>query len=828
MKLLRKILKVGAIVLVVLILVLVVLGFWFVRRPWPEVNGTFYATGIEANIEVIRDGWGVPHIYAANEHDLFFAQGYVHAQDRLWQMEFNRLIGTGSLSKVLGPAPVPTDAFMRTIGLRRAAEKDWEMLDQEARDMLEAYAAGVNSYIDSHRNRLPLEFSVLRFEPEPWTPIDSLTWSKLMSLNLSLNQGWEIMRVRLAAKLGEDAAHQLFAPYRGPVIVPSEVLPGSEASEAGVGEAAAVVGARWGEPGSFAGPERDRAGSESAFRTVAGSLIAQPGSWGSNSWVVHGSRTASGQPLLANDTHLGLAMPSVWYEIGLHGGRFNDVGFSFAGMPLVVIGHNGRIAWGITNMCTDVQDHFIERLDAPRNPTKYEFRGEWRDLEIIPETIGIAGREPVQIPVRRTHHGPIMNDVDARLPRDKPMALRWPALDGGRLVEALMRLNLAGNWQEFHDALSLWDTPSVNFTYADVAGNVAYQTTGKIPIRPPGDLGLAPKPGWTGEYEWQGFVPYAEMPRSFNPPAGFIVTANNKVVDDDYPYYVAYDMADPYRAQRITEVLAADSSVTIADVRTLHGDVYSLAAVDLRPYLLGIEPEDELQKRALAEVEAWDNFELRIDSPGATVFKVWSWHLWRRILSDELQELYPDYREQAVNQLPMLIDLLAQPESPWFDDTTTAEVVETCDDAVRRSLADAVAWLAERYGSDPAGWEWGTVHPMIFGHVPLGQSGIGPLERIFNSDPLPLGGDAYTVNAALYSPNNPFAVNFGVSQRLIIDLDDLSNSLAINSTGQCAHAFHRLREDQIPMWGNGEYHPVLFTREAVEAGAKATLTLAPR
>ncbi len=804
MKLLRKILKITAIVLTVLIVAAVVFGIWYVRRPWPEVSGTLVAEGLEAEVEVIRDRWGVPHIYAANEHDLFFAQGYVHAQDRLWQMEFNRLVGSGSLAKVLGPPLAGTDSYMRTLGLRRAAEKDWELINQEARDMLEAYAAGINDFVDTHRSRLPLEFTVLGFEPEPWTPIDSLTWVKLMSLNLSLNSSWETVRLRLHAKLGEEAVAQLLPPYPpdGPLVIPPEARQPAATSEAGAAETPPVVGALLGKPGM---------------------------TWGSNSWVVHGSRTATGQPLLANDTHLGLSLPSIWYENGLHGGRFNDVGFSFAGMPLVVIGHNGRIAWGITNMCTDVQDYFIERLDAPSTPSKYEFQGEWRELERISETIEIKDGEPVTFEVIATHHGPIMNRVDPQLiaARAEPTTLRWPALDGGRLVEGLMQLNLAGDWQEFQDALSVWDAPSVNFSYADIAGNIGYQATGRIPIRPPGDLGLAPKPGWSGEYEWQGFVPWAEVPRSFNPPAGFIVTANNKVVDDDYPYHLAHDMADPYRARRITEVLSADTSVAIDDVRALQGDVYSLPAAALRSYLLALEPEDALQKRALAEVEAWDDLELRVDSPGATVYKVWIWHLWQDFLGDELGDLFPDYRRQALSQIPILIEFLAQPDNPWFDDTTTPEV-EGRDDILHRSLADAVAWLAERYGDDPAGWEWGTVHPMTFGHVPLGQSGIALLESIFNSDTLPLGGDAFTVNAGLYSLDDPFAVIFGVAQRLIVDLDDLSQSLAINSTGQCAHAFHRHREDQIPMWGNMEYHPVLFTREAVEAEAEATLTLVPQ
>lgn len=799
---LRRALKILGLTLAVLVVAAVALGWWFVRRPWPQVKGEVTAPGLGAAVEVIRDRWGIPHIYAAHEADLYMAQGFVHAQDRLWQMEFNRRIAAGRLGETLGPPLLDADRFLRTLGLRRAAEADWAVLGAEARAALEAYARGVNLYLETHRGRLPLEFTLLGVEPEPWTPVDSLSWGKLMGLTLSLNHPSELLRRRIAEKLGEDAVGRLLPPYPagGPVIVP------------GADAAATMV-----EP---------REALWRRFHPALAPLLAPGAAWASNNWVVAGTRTAGGAPILGNDTHLGLGMPSVWYENGLHGGRIDAVGFSFPGMPLVVIGHNGRIAWGITNMCSDVQDFFIERLDDPEEPRRYEYQGAWRDLEVTTESIPLKGAEPATLTVRRTHHGPLMNDVMEELAEAPPMALAWTSLEGGPLVEGLLGVNLAGSWEELRQALSLWDSPSVNFGYADAAGNIGYQSTGRIPIRAPGHRGLAPVAGWDGEHEWQGFIPFAELPSVLNPTRGFLVTANNKVVADDYPYHLAYDMADPYRARRMTDVLAADESFTLEDAQALQADLRSLPAAELVPYLLAVEPESGPQRRAQELLEGWD-FELRADSPAAAVYETWVWFLWSRLLEDELgEELMADYRALAAAQMPLLPAILARPDDPWIDDVTTPET-ETREEVVRASLAAAVAWLEERQGADPRGWEWGRLHPAVFRHAPLGASGIGILERIFNGPSMPVGGDTFTVDEATPGTQERFASTFGVSQRLIVDLGDLESSLAVNSTGQSGHAFHRHRADQTPLWQRVEYHPLPFGREAVDAAAESTLTLRP-
>jgi penicillin amidase len=787
--------------LVIIAVVLAGVGTWFVRRPWPQVSGMTAVSGLSGPVEVIRDKWGVPHIYAQNEHDLFFAQGYVHAQDRLWQMEFNRCISSGTLSAVLGEATLDTDRFLRTIGLRRAAEKDWGLIDDDTRAVLEAYAQGVNAYIGTHRDRLPLEFSILGIDPAPWTPIDTLAWGKVMSFDLGGNYAMELLRARIIAELGEETAQQLLPPYAGgaPVIVPPEAR-----------SYAWLRGAR------FEGLD-----ALSAFLGERGPT------WGSNNWVVHGSRTATGLPMLANDTHLSLNMPSIWYEIGLHGGRFDSVGFSFPGAPLVIIGHNSRIAWGVTNLGPDVQDFYIEKLNDPAHPTQYEFMGRWQDLQIAPETIEIKGQSPLTLNVLITRHGPIMNSVIRELKDAEPMALRWTALERGYLFRAVTLINLVTNWDEFRQALSYWDVPSQNFVYADIDGNIGYQSPGKIPIRAPGHQGLVPVPGWSGEYEWQGFIPFDELPSVFNPPTGFVATANNKVVPDDYPYHLAYEWAAPYRAQRITDLLAADDSITLDDMRNIQAQTYSLPAEALRPYLLAVEPGSDLQANALAQVEAWDLYN-EADRPGASVYQVWYWFLVQNTLADELgADLMQEYLGYPFAHVPMMVDLMAQADSRWFDDISTPQV-ETRDDIVRRSLADAVAWLREHYGNVPERWEWGRLHTMTFVHQPLGQSGIGLLESLFNSKPIPARGDNFTVDAASFSFDDPFVMNHGASQRYIADLSDLDQSRTIHTTGQSGQLLHPHREDFISLWQNVEYHPMLFSREEVEANAEETLTLTPR
>jgi penicillin amidase len=819
MKRIKRIAGVLGVVLLAVALIVAAAGTWFVRRPWPQVKGTVAVAGLSAPVEVIRDELGVPHIYAQNQHDLFFVQGYVHAQDRLWQMEFNRRVGSGTLSAILGDATLDTDRFLRTLGLRRAAEQQWATIDAETKAIMEAYAAGVNAYVDTHRDRLPLEFSLLGVDPVPWTPVDTLAWGAVMSYSLCGNYDSELLRARLIAAVGEAAARELMPPYNanGPFVVPagSPAAVGKSPLLDGSAVPAEAQGYAWLGDARFDGLE--------AIDDLLGRARADRGS---NNWVVHGSRTASGLPLLADDTHLGLDMPSVWYENGLHGGGIDSVGYSFPGVPLVIIGHNAHIAWGVTNLPADVQDLYIEKLDDAAQPTHYEFEGQWYDLEVIYETIEVKGGDPVPLDVLLTRHGPIMNDVLGTVPGGEPLALRWTLLEGNRLFQAVTALNVATNWDEFRQALRYWDAPSQNFVYADTAGNIGYQSPGKIPIRVPGHDGSVPVPGWTGEYEWRGYIPFDELPSVLNPPAGFVVSANNQVVPDSYAYHLSSDWAAPYRARRIAELLTDDANMTMEDMQAIQAQTYSLPAEALRPYLLAVQPEGDLQARALAQVEAWDLY-LEADRTGAPVYEVWYWLLVQNTFRDDLDsDLMDAYLGKGNVHVPAMVALMAQADSPWFDDRTTPQV-ESRDDMVRRSLADAVNWLSTGYGDNPDRWTWGRLHTKTFVHQPLGQSGIGLLEALFNDKPVAARGDPFTVDAAWFDFNQPFAMTGGVSQRYVADLSDWDKSQMVHTTGQSGQVFNRHREDMIPVWQAVSYGPMPFSRGAVEAEGRTTLMLTP-
>lgn len=829
MKNIRKWLVRIGIALLVIVIILTGVGAWFVRRPWPQTSGTIKVPGLLGPVEVIRDQWGIPHIYAQNEHDLLFTQGYVHAQDRLWQMEVSRRTANGTLSEAMGRPAVAVDEWTRTFGARRMAEQSWEELGDDSRTVLEDYAAGVNAYIDTHRNRLPLEFTILSTVPEPWTPVDIMAIGNLLVLMHSSNSGLESLMAKITTEFDEKIAHQLLLPppiEDAPVIVPAEAGMYDQ-----IGTAHQLP-PRAPEDTPIMVPAEasmyDRVKEASFGSGEADDWLGDPYLRGTNTWAVHGNHTTTGKPILANDLHQDLSMPSLWYENGLHGGRFDSVGFTLPGVPLIIIGHNQYTAWGFTSLHADIQDNYIEKLDNPDNPTRYEFMGAWYDLDVIHETIEVKGSEPVELDVFFTRHGviaPLLYTFD----QAPVVALRWTLHEGNETLTSIVKLNLAKGWDEFRTALQYWDMPVMSFVYADVEGNIGFQAAGKVPIRVPAHYGGMPVPGWTGEREWQGFIPFDALPTVLNPQQDFVVAANNKVVSDDYPYSLAFDYFPGFRARRIIDLLAAGDSVTIQDTQDIQTQTYSVFAGKLRPYLLAIEPENDFQAEALAQVEAWDLY-YEMDSIGASIYEVWYRFLLENTLEDELGEDLVEglvLRNNSIRSIPFLIGLMPDADNPWFDDVNTPEV-ESRDDIVRRSLADAVDWLSERYGDDLDGWKWGRLHTVTFVHTPLGQSGIAPLEKLFNSNEIGIPGSRYTVNGSFYWWTDPFNVVLGPTQRMILDLSNWDNSLAVNSTGQSEHLFHPHREDQISLWQNREYRPMLFTREAVEENAESVLMLTPQ
>jgi penicillin amidase len=802
-------------VLAALLLVVVALGLagfaygWgAVRRSWPQIDGTVQVDSLEAEAVVIRDRWGIPHIYASNAHDLFFAQGYVHAQDRFWQMEFWRRVGSGRVAEILGPSALESDRFIRTVGWHRTAAQELERLDDESQAVLEAYAEGVNAYISTHRGRLGLEFTLLRltgveFEPEPWTPLDTLCWAKVMAWDLGGNMDEELLRGHVAARLGVRAVNVLVPPYPAdhPLIVPH---PLTEASLEAVPRA--------------------------AFETH---FVEAGKNGGSNSWAVSGDRTETGMPLLANDPHLGIQMPSIWYEIGLHcspiGANcpYNVVGASFAGSPGVIIGHNDRIAWGVTNLGPDVQDLFIERIN-PENPNQYEFQGQWLDMDIIREEIRVAGEEePVVVFARLTHHGPLINDVAGGTEEEwsfglQPLAFSWTALQPGTLVHSILLLDRAGNWEEFQEALSYWDVPGQNFVFADVEGNIGYQASGRIPIRASGD-GSMPAPGWSGEYEWVDYIPFDELPHAFNPPEGYVATANNAVVGPDYPYLITKDWDPGYRALRVVELIEADPVLSPADMQAIQADSSPVWAREVLSHVRALSSDDPNLAEALDLLRTWDGRAVR-DSAGAALFEATRLHLIERTFGDEMGEQL--LRRAQMSAMDALVSLLAEPTSQWFDDVTTPEV-ETRDHVLLAAVEAAVEELTDAQGQDKTRWRWGDLHTATFENQSLGQCGIGLIEAIFNRGPVPVDGTIATLNNTGYSPDDPYGVSTVPSYRQIVDLGDLTRSVAMHTTGQSGHAFHRHYDDMVDPWRNVEYHRMLWTREDVEADAAGVLTLAP-
>ncbi len=812
-------LNITLILLAIILLALAAL-FYLYRRPLPQVSGSLKVKGLKAPVEVIRDKWGVPHIYAGNADDLFFAQGYVHAQDRLWKMELNRRIAHGRLAEIFGAIAFETDHMLRAVGLSRAARADVTRADAETMRMLEAYAKGVNAFVEANANRLPLEFILLGFKPEPWTPLDTIAWGKMMALNLSSNWAEEILNAALIGRVGPERAAKLRGEYPAgnPIILPDQ---------------------------SFAALMDQ---TLAQFREAKKWLPAGFGASGgmSNNWVVDGAKTVTGKPLLANDPHLALQMPSIWYENHLVSPELQVTGVSFPGVPAVVIGHNEHIAWGFTNSFFDVQDLFVEKFD-PDDPTQYEYKGKWEKAEFAREEIRVKGEAAARaVAIVTTRHGPIINPISAITAKQPAaIALRWTAHDEGNLQRAIMRINRARNWGEFCDALRDWTVPSQNMVYADREGNIGFYTPGNMPTRAK-PTPLTPVPGWTGEYEWTGRVPHDELPHALNPKQHYIVSANNQMVGKEYPHYLAAETMNGFRARRIEDMLTAKEKLSADDFARMQIDLYCAPAKPFCELLTKLSAEildqpalsaaKDKARQALDGVKNWD-YVLSADSAAATVYEVTQYYAVRRVFEPWLGDLTdhfigvgfrPILSDMVVTYMDrsMLIlqSILIKDEREWFKSADGEPLTRVAILAL--ALSDAIAYLQKAVGGDASGWAWGKVHPASFPH-PMGA--VKPLDKIFNRGPYPYGGDPHTVWQASWVPKLPIQPDGGFtpSYRQIVDLSDWDASRAIHTTGQSGHPASKHYDDMIPMWLKGEYHPMLWAREKVEANAEAKLVLEP-
>ncbi len=846
-----------AAVLVLALVITLVAGVAAVRRPFPQTSGEIELAGLEAPVEVVRDEQGVPHLYGDSIADLVKAQGYVHAQDRFYEMDVRRHATAGRLAELFGEAALESDLLVRTLGWRRIAEEELALVEPETRRLLEAYADGVTAYLEQHSpGEIAVQYSLLRltgldYRPEPWSAVDSLAWLKAMAWDLRGNMVQEVGRALALTTVGPERTQDLYPSYPydehrpivdGGLVVDDVFEP--EATTGGTRNPArpAPMPA---ELGAEAVAALERVGD--GVRRMP-PLLGRGNGIGSNSWVVSGDHTESGLPLLANDPHLGVSLPGVWHQVGLHCRTVSadcplDVsGFGFSGVPGVVIGHNADIAWGFTNLSPDVTDLYVERIREDR----WLHGGRWRDLTVREETLRVRGGEDLTLAVRSTAHGPIVSDASLELgalaqraPVGRPLtqpageeyavSLAWTALQPGRTADAILKLNLATDWESFREAVSTFEVPSQNLVYADTTGVIGYQAPGRIPIRKSGNDGRLPAAGWLPENDWTGsYVPFQALPYVVDPPEGFLVTANQAVTGPGYRYHLTDDWDHGYRAQQIRErletLVGAEEPISTEDLTDLQLDERHPLAATLLPWLLEVELPAGYDSEGQEVLADWDG-RATADSAGAAYFNVVWRNLLARTFQDELPlEQWPDGGDRWYAVVERLLD---EPRNGWWDDLTTDDRVEDRDDILRAALLDARDEITRLRSRNPQGWSWGDLHRLDLYDATLGTSGIGLVEWLVNRDGWGVGGGSATVNATGWDATLGYQVATAPSMRMVVDLADPDASRWVNLTGVSGHPFHEHFTDQTDTWAAGETYAWPFTRSAVDAAADDTLILLP-
>lgn len=770
----------------------------FLNRAVPQTSGSMTVAGLRKPIEIIRDTWGVPHIYAQTEDDLFFGQGYAHAQDRLFQMDANRRVGTGRMSEIVGPPGLASDRMARIFGWRQAAQAQADQIlqDPDSLAVSHAFARGVNTFIA--QNRLPAEFTLLAYKPEPWGILDSSAWGSVLAWGLSVNWESELIRTLLIDHLGADKAADLQPDYTDeyPTILSTN-----------------QVGARLAQELLSA---YHKAMSDLPIRTPAGQGL------GSNNWTISGQHTASGRPILANDPHLPPIFPTIWYENHLEGGRYKISGFSSPGIPGIIIGHNEQIAWGVTNGFPDVQDLYIETFDE-QDPTRYLVGDEWEEADMRQETIHVRGwRKPQIETVPWTRHGPVITSL---IPHEtRAIALRWASHQPHNHLKAMLQMCRADDWASFRASLQHWAFPPQNVVYADVAGNIGYMLPGRIPQRAQG-IGAVPVPGRDPAHDWQGWLPFDQLPFAYNPAKGYIVTANNKVVGDDYPHLLTSEWLAPYRASRIAQRLEAERPLTIQGNNHIQNDTVSLLA---RRFLktalprLTVTPAIE---QAYQTLQAW-NHDMRASDIAPSIYFSWYVHftdaVWAQALGDDMVAQL--LGKKALREFPgsPLHEVGFELTVRWLETGAPAWVGDIIPH-LQPALEAGLVALAQTVGEDPAGWQWGNLHKLELHHHLTRLPGLG---RLWKPITLPLGGSGNTVNQADVPPHfPPGPVHTIASCRMVLDVGAWDNSISALPGGQSGHPASDHYQDQVEQWHKGQTHPMLFSRAQVLAHAKETLWL---
>lgn len=767
----------------------------------PQSVERTHVEGLSAPVEVLRDRHGVPHIFAASTNDAAFGIGYVHAQDRLWQMESMRRLGAGRLAEVLGSPALKSDRFMRTLGLYRLAEQQYASLSKDVQQALDAYVAGVNAWLINHKGPLPPEFIVLGIEPEPWRPADSLVWIKIMALRLATNRRTEILRAQLSNFLTPKQVNDLWSP-----------LPDSD-------------------------PITIEDSATSNHSLKFDKVLDQEPDWqrlprsASNVWAVVGDLTTTGKPLLANDPHLGFSAPVLWYLLSIKTQDMELSGATGPGFPFPILGHNHRIAWGISATGSDIEDLYVERVDS-ENPMRYLTPDGPKTFVTRVETIGVKDADDVTLSVRETRHGPVISDFvepTQNIPNiaehdvgDRVLVLAATYLqDDDKTPEAAYRLSRAKSWRQFVDALGSFHSPQLNFVYADVEGNIGFIAPGRVPIRRSG-RGNMPKPGWDGEADWIGFVPFDALPHSFNPSSGRLINANNKIGPKDYPWHLGDNWDAGYRARRIAELLSGRDLQSPNAISAMQMDTVSLMAKHLLPTMLEGLTVHERFRQVTQMLRAWSG-DMSRHRPEPLIFVAWLRAFNRAVYSDELGDLWQQYWSYRPR---FIASLFEEKNSTWCDNVNTS-TPEDCVKQLEVSLESAIAELSNVLGMDPEKWRWGSLHKAqfthsLFTHFPM-------LNKIADLE-IETDGGFYTVNRGanlLWDHVRPFAHVHGAGFRAVYDLSNLSQSRFIIATGQSGNPLSKHYRDMLNVWRDGGWIRLGQTRECLETMAAGRLMLSP-
>jgi len=805
--------------LLLIIAALVLFLRHLVIKSFPITEGTLSVDGLKNDVQIYRDEFGVPHIVAQNEYDLFFAQGYAHAQDRLWQMDMVRRLAQGRVSEILGDRTVEFDKLFRMIGLSQIADTIEQSLHTESRQLLTAYADGINAFMHDNLHRLPIEFDVLNYRPEPWEPRHSIMVARMIAWDLAMAAMTDIPLAMLVDRVGlekgADAVPNTFGDQTTVLRDLKElksVIAGRLAEHArGTG---LTGGARW---GTWFMPTYYKFRSASGRRGTGG---------GSNCWAVGSKRSVTGKPILANDLHLVMPAPSLWYQVHLVGPGWNVAGVSLPGAPMVIVGRNSAVAWGFTNAMVDDVDFFIEQMDSTLS--MYLHQGKWLPVHRKEEVI-YFGKDSVIFTCRSTHHGPVVDEILPAVPQPYRyvLTMRWTGSDVSDEFRAFCLMNKAINAGQFEAGVQQLTVPGQNVIYADTAGNIAHWIAARIPIRTKYNA-MLPLPGWSGEADWKGFVPFNQLPHRWNPPEGFIASANDPFVEAKYPWYVSELWEPSSRIDRLRELLRSGQPFDVDDMKRFQLDILSPHGKEFSQQILqafaGDSAWDSRVVTALEYLRNWD-YRFHRDYVAPTLVSTTFLRFLHNTFEDELGDTLFGYFVTFTAIPYRVIDRLLRAESSsWFDNVRTTSI-ETRDEILRKSLYDALQELQATLGTDTRMWRWGSIHTVTFAH-PFGTQ--KPLDKVFNIGPFPLSGSGSTIHKAEFRFTDPYDVVAGASMRHVISLGDQSSFLSIIPTGSSGQVLHEHYDDQTVLWLNGGYHTMVMELERITGRPSASLTLRPR